>query len=119
MALMISLAFSLAITVIDGDTLKINGETIRMWGIDAPEIFRAHCQAEHDLGERSAQFLALKVARAERVVASPMQNNPDRYGRTVARIIIDGQDTGAILVEKNLARPWDYDGGEKKPDWCG
>ena len=30
----------------------------------------------------------------------------DRYGRTLARITVNGQDAGEYLVSLGLARPW-------------
>lgn len=39
------------ITVIDGDTIKANGETYRLVGFDTPETgSRARCEAERSLG---------------------------------------------------------------------
>jgi endonuclease YncB( thermonuclease family) len=32
-----------AITVVDGDTIKVGDETVRLWGIDAPDGRQACC----------------------------------------------------------------------------
>jgi endonuclease YncB( thermonuclease family) len=37
LALAASPAFAESVRVVDGDTLKIDGVTYRLWGIDAPE----------------------------------------------------------------------------------
>lgn len=29
----------------------------------------------------------------------------DKYGRTLARVLVDGRDIGEILIEEGLARP--------------
>ena len=31
----------------------------------------------------------------------------DRYGRTLARVTVNGRDVGAYLVSRGLARPWE------------
>ena len=42
----------------------------------------------------------------------------DRYERTVVRLELDGKDLAALLVAGGTHKTWDYDGREKKPDWC-
>jgi endonuclease YncB( thermonuclease family) len=37
LTLAFSPAFAESVRVVDGDTLKIDGVTYRLWGIDAPE----------------------------------------------------------------------------------
>jgi endonuclease YncB( thermonuclease family) len=39
-----------ALRAIDGDTVEVDGETIRILNIDAPEIRHAQCDAERRLG---------------------------------------------------------------------
>src|SRR5918997_6175625 len=40
--------------VVDGDTVWIAGEKVRIAGIDAPETHEPQCAAEAELGKRSA-----------------------------------------------------------------
>jgi len=47
-ALVVAVAPTVAQTVTDGDTIKLDGTTYRLWGIDAPEtkqwgLSAAHC----------------------------------------------------------------------------
>ncbi len=39
----------------------------------------------------------------------------DRYGRTLARVAVDGRDLGELLVGVGLARPYH---GERRQSWC-
>ena len=41
------------IEVLDGDTIRVAGETFRLVGFDAPETYRARCPSEHELGNRA------------------------------------------------------------------
>jgi endonuclease YncB( thermonuclease family) len=38
------------VDVVDGDTVRIAGETFRLVGFDAPETYRARCPSERELG---------------------------------------------------------------------
>ena len=65
------------IRVIDGDTFEMDGETIRLWGIDAPEMTGA-C-AEHGV---SARWLMVTGLRGSvRCEMPPDGQDRDRYGR--------------------------------------
>jgi micrococcal nuclease len=100
---------------IDGDTAVINGETIRILNIDTPEIRQAKCESELAAG------LAAKQRMAEMLRTGPITiirgdngRMTDKYGRTLARLVIDGQDLGEQMVLEGLARRWD---GRRHP-WC-
>ncbi|MBI1360468.1 MAG: hypothetical protein GC155_09340 [Alphaproteobacteria bacterium] len=105
------------VRVIDGDTIQEmrTGVRYRIENIDAPETGeRAKCFRERQAGEVAKQTARTIFERAGRIVARPIGRD-DVYGRTVARIDVDGQDFGTIMIQKGLARPW---GGEKEV-WCG
>lgn len=40
-------------TVIDGDTVKVAGVSVRLTDYDAPELFSPRCAGEHHLAERA------------------------------------------------------------------
>lgn len=113
------LALCLAITVHDGDSLRCDGEKVRLANIDAPELRdsprcsprqRAKLVAsknppwcDADLAERSRDALATFVGSGEVAIE---RTGADRYGRTLARISVNGVDAGEYLVGQGLARPW-------------
>lgn len=89
------------VEVLDGDTLVVTRETsdeitIRLWGIDAPEMG----QAESGFART---FLAREiVALAKRVTVYPM--GQDRYGRTVAIVGAHGRlSLNAVQVRRGYA----------------
>jgi endonuclease YncB( thermonuclease family) len=50
------------IQVVDGDTIRVAGETFRLVGFDAPETYRARCPSERDLGNRATFRLRQLIA---------------------------------------------------------
>jgi len=103
--------------VIDGDTIEdlATGERIRLANSDTPEIRDgARCAAERQHGERARAEVRLLLARAHEI-ALRRTGREDDYGRTIAYVLIDGQDLGRTLIAEGLARPWR---GRREP-WCG
>ncbi|WP_168553987.1 thermonuclease family protein [Novosphingobium sp. SG720] len=103
----------------DGDTIRCGIERVRLVNIDAPELAGSErCSAtsrrrlagsrnpawcDTALGERSRDALAALVARGQTSIA-PVGR--DRYGRLLARVMVNGQDAGAFLISRGLARQW-------------
>jgi endonuclease YncB( thermonuclease family) len=104
------------IEVYDGDTFDAGLERFRPDGIDTPELGdKAHCPLEQQRAE-AARDLAISVFRgAQRVVATPTERRRDRYGRVVARIVVDGRDYNEIMLERDFARPYIRPPGW---NWC-
>ena len=90
--------------MVDGDTIKINGVQIRLFGIDAPEI-------DHPYG-KIAKSALIKLCGGKIVLAEVMEE--DDHGRTVARCRLkDSRDLSAEMVKLGLAIDWKkYSGGE-------
>ncbi len=90
-------------TVIDGDTLEIHGQRIRLHGIDAPES-RQSCEDasghSYACGRAAAFALADWIGRA---VVSCDPRGRDRYRRVVALCTVRGEDMGAWLVRSGYA----------------
>ncbi len=102
--------------VIDGDTLEDMAAdiTYRIVNIDTPETgSRAQCTAERALGDRATDTARSLVSHADDVEMRPT-GRIDRYGRTIAYVLIDGRDLGETLIAEGLARPWR---GRREP-WC-
>lgn len=100
--------------VVDGDTIWLGGEKIRLADIDAPEISDPKCASERALGER-AKFRLLELVNSGPVTLAPSGNRDrDRYGRLLRVVLVNGRSAGAQLVREGLAREWD---GARHP-WC-
>lgn len=97
--------------VVDGDTLWLEGEKIRLVGIDAPELGEPECAAEAALAWAATERLARVLSAGE---VSVSRQGEDRYGRTLARIAVAGRDAGDVLVLEGLARRW----AGRREGWC-
>ena len=83
--------------VTDGDTITVQKNQIRLFGIDAPEL-------HHPYGQR-AKWALHGLCKGETVRAEIICQ--DDYGRTVARCYLtDGRDLSAEMVRLGLALDW-------------
>lgn len=89
-------------SVVDGDTLKLDGRSIRLYGIDAPELAQT-CDGWPG-GEIARRALADIVARRP---VECRRVTTDRYGRVVAVCRAAGEDVSATLVRSGMA--WAYE----------
>ena len=92
--------------VIDGDTIEIARERVRLWGIDAPESGQTCTDAvkqRYLCGSKAAFALADFVGEAT-VRCEPL--NRDQYRRMVARCFARGEDLGVFLVRSGWALDW-------------
>lgn len=94
------------VSVIDGDTIEIHGERIRILDIDAPES-RQTCTREDGMVWRCGQkaSLALSDWIGSRTVRCDTTRK-DRYGRWLARCAVGGTDIAEWLAEEGWAVPY-------------
>ena len=91
--------------VIDGDTIDISGQRIRLHGIDTPEA-KQLCEAGGKpwrCGQDATFALTNLIGRTW---VTCVQRDKDRYGRIIAVCKVGGpkgQDLGAYMVSKGLA----------------
>ena len=99
--------------VVDGDTFYLNGDKVRIAGIDAPETHDFKCPAEKALGDRSTARLR-ELLNSGPITMTNIDRDRDRYGRLLRNVTVGGADVGDRLIEEGLARP--YRGA--KLGWC-
>src|SRR5260370_29616202 len=92
-------AFAESVRVVDGDTLKVDGVTYRLWGIDAPESGQP-CADGWPAGRAATEHLRALIGDRQ-VSCEPKTLDP--YGRTVAVCHADGRDLGADMVSDGHA----------------
>jgi endonuclease YncB( thermonuclease family) len=88
--------------VLDGDTFDLNGERIRLWGIDAPEGLQICQRNGHEwrCGDNATAALEA-LLDGQALICDEV--DVDRYGRTVATCTAAGQDIGAAMVRQGWA----------------
>ena len=94
LALLASPAVAESVRVVDGDTLRIDSVTYRLWGMDAPEEHQS-CADDWPAGRTATEHL--RALTGERHVTCEPRTL-DRYGRTVAICRADGRDLRADMV---------------------
>ena len=90
-------------TVIDGDTIEIHGQRVRLNGIDAPES-RQICAQPDGSAYRCGQVAAFALADwIGRSVVSCEPHGHDRYRRIIATCYARGEDMGRWMVREGHA----------------
>lgn len=102
----------------DGDTCYVmidgNKAKIRLLELDTPEISKPKCEAELELGLEARDYLNNLIANASSVEIKT-DYEKDYFGRTLAHLIIDGEDASAKIRSNDLGVI--YQRGNEQ-DWC-
>ena len=99
--------------VASGDSFYLGGKTVRVAGIEAPQLYGAACPREATLGRKSAAKLQGLLNSGELEITKVGQDL-DRYGLLLRNVAVDGKDVGRTLVSAGLAR----DIGDLTRSWC-
>jgi endonuclease YncB( thermonuclease family) len=99
--------------IVDGDTLWLDGEKIRIADINAPEVSKPNCANEARLGGEATQGL-LHLMNAGRFSLQTVDRDVDRYGRKLRIVTRQGESIGAVLVNQGLAERWNG----RRAGWC-
>ena len=98
--------------VTDGDTIKINDQKIRLFGIDAPET-KQFCKEvylsflifnfkrDYKCGEKSTSALKKKIKNKK--IRCLIQDKKDRYKRNIGICYLKRQDINSWLVKNGYA----------------
>lgn len=90
------------IRVIDGDTIELTSEKVRLFGIDAPEKGQP-CRrnnAPYDCGAASKEHLEFLLTGAK---VECVKKRKDKWGRYIALCYADGEDVSQMMVRHGWA----------------
>ena len=113
---MIGLILCATLTAVDGDTLRCDGELLRILGdgapyvsgVDAPETRGNDCRAEAMLGQLAKNRLQELIETPGLEVQDSGEHDP--FDRRLVRLRLpDGRTAGQILIEEGLAVEWTPD----------
>jgi len=103
------------VEVIDGDTIKVDLggelETVRLIGIDTPEIANPYNPKEDRFGPEAARYAKqLLEKQSVYLIKDPMQSNRDKYERLLRYVFLeDGTLINAELVKEGYAFNYIYE----------
>jgi len=107
------------VNIVDGDTITIGGQTIRIIEIDSPESYQPRCEAEEALARKATERLR-QLLDTGKVTFRPA--GKDRYGRTLAKVYAGKINVGAALIREGYALPYQPGANAKLKRlqaWCG
>jgi micrococcal nuclease len=103
------------VEVIDGDTIKVDIgekiETVRLIGIDTPEIANPYNPREDYFGPEAARYAKqLLEKQSVYLIPDPMQSNRDKYNRLLRYVFLeDGTLINAKLIKEGFAFNYMYE----------
>jgi micrococcal nuclease len=93
----------LIVKVIDGDTIVLeNGETVRLIGIDAPELHHPEVPVQR-FAKEAKEFLKGLVEGFECTLEYEPHDIRDKYGRLLAYVFVKGKLINAELIKRGYA----------------
>lgn len=94
------------VLVVDGDTIRLDGQIVRLRGIDAPELDQT-CTggdgAEHACGRLSARHLEVLIGESAVACSG---HDADRYGRFLGDCLAGAGTTGTALNRAMVEAGW-------------
>lgn len=97
--------------VIDGETLRIADEKVKIAGMDVPDGQSPRCAKEAERARLALERL-VRLLNGRNVTKAGNVREPDGELRTM--ILVDGRDVGAAMVQSGVAR---INTGDRQ-DWC-
>ena len=103
------------VKVIDGDTIKVDIggeiETVRLIGIDTPEIANPYNSREDYFGPEAARYAKqLLEKQSVYLIPDPMHSNRDKYNRLLRYVFWeDGTLINAKLIKEGFAFNYIYE----------
>ena len=97
--------------VLDGNTVYVDRQKVRIAGLEVPKIQGAGCPEERSAGIDAALRLAELLNGGEVTMSAPIRN---ATGADVRKIFVNGDDIAPAMISAGLARPI----GEDNASWC-
>ena len=96
-----------------GDSFYLKGKTVRIAGIEAPQLYGAACPKEAKLGEQSARRLQ-QILNSGELELTRTGQDLDRFGLLLRNVSVNGASVAQQMVDARLAREI----GDTTGSWC-
>lgn len=117
------------IRIVDGDTVRVGRDRVRLVGFDAPELTHPRCMAERALAEKARDRLAAILSGdGINLTFVPCACPPGtegmkrcNFGRKCAVLRAHGEDVAEVMIREGLAHRLTC-GATRCPQrtgWCG
>jgi micrococcal nuclease len=97
--------------VVDGDTIRIDDETVNIAGIEAPKVVSAECDKEAQRGGEAIEKL-LQLLNSGKVTKGA--NVVEADGQVRTKVLVNGTDVGTAMINAGAAREY----GTVVGGWC-
>jgi endonuclease YncB( thermonuclease family) len=96
-----------------GDSFYLGGKTVRIAGIEAPQLYGAACPKEAELG-RAAAVKLQRILNSGELELTKTSQDLDPYGLLLRNVSVDGSSVARAMVTARLAREI----GDSTRSWC-
>ncbi len=90
--------------VASGDSFYLGGKTVRIAGIEAPQVYGAALSQGGVGWAGRRQASCSDILNSGEIETSKTNHDLDRYGLLLRNVAVDGKDVGQAMVGAGLAR---------------
>ena len=98
-----NISFAYDLRIIDGDTIKLNGERIRFSGIDTPELKQICTLGNIEIFCGNLASIVLKEKIGNEIISCEREPEKDFFGRTLGECFINDESLSKFLVRNGYA----------------
>lgn len=102
------------VKVIDGDTIEVSlnskKETVRLIGIDSPEVLDERKPVQCFGKEASGKAKEMLIGKTITLESDPTQGERDDYGRLLRYVFLEDQNFNNLMLSKGYAREYTFKG---------
>lgn len=112
-----------SLSVVDGDTVKCDGQLLRLLGggtpyvsgVDTPELRKWKCEKERKLA-KLARYRLKELIDGQPLKIEALGRDSTESRRPLVNIYLpDGREVGQVLLKEGFAREWHPD---RVNNWC-
>ena len=108
LSIICNVSFAYDLRIIDGDTIKLNGERIRFAGIDTPEPKQICTLDNIEIFCGNLATVVLKEKIGNEIVTCEREKELDKYNRILAECFVKGQSLSSYMVKNGYAFAYRY-----------